>query len=73
MHVKKFIATAMYFEREKAKAPVVEVVAVAAPAKSEMLDRESVDEKFNRLMRESANSLQVSNGLLEQPHPADEK
>ena len=68
MHVKKFIATAMYFERENAqtKAPVT-VAAVDTKA------GETADQKFNRLMRESANSLQSSNTLLEQPHPADEK
>jgi len=68
MHVKKFIATAMYFEREEAKEKVSQEVAVVTPEVTE-----TVDQKFNRLMRQSANSLQVSNGLLEQPRSADEK
>jgi membrane-bound lytic murein transglycosylase MltF len=68
MHVKKFIATTKYFEQEEAKPAVSQGVAVMTSVSAE-----TVDQKFNHLMRESATSLQVSNGLLEQPRSADEK
>jgi membrane-bound lytic murein transglycosylase D len=62
MHVKKFIATAIYFERDnvqpKAQALVVQA-SVVKPAVAE-----SQDEKFRRLMKESAQSLQSSNDLM---------
>jgi len=71
-HVKKFIATAYYFERENsggtagtaATAPVQQQVtgSIAANLKK---TPESDDVKFNRLMKESATSLKASNELLE--------
>jgi membrane-bound lytic murein transglycosylase D len=69
-HVKKFIATAWYFEDNRAKtspqpAPVVmqvrQVSAVIKPNPAQ----ESANERFARLMAESANSLTASNELLE--------
>jgi len=54
-HVKKFIATAYYFERENN-------TDIAATLKKAP---ESDDIKFNRLMNESATSLKASNELLE--------
>ena len=69
LHVKKFIATAYYFEGPGKTEPsdydqpsvVVRTVAVrqAAP-----LD-ETADEKFNRIMKESAHALKDSKELLE--------
>ncbi|HVU98372.1 MAG TPA: lytic transglycosylase domain-containing protein [Puia sp.] len=53
MHVKKFIATAMYFEKQDEDKP-----APTAP------ETETDDEKFSRLMRESASSLEVSRHQL---------
>jgi len=65
-HVKKFIATAFYFEgAEKASQrskPDVQLVSVAIRATSPAV--ESDDDKFMRLMMESAKSLQTSNELL---------
>lgn len=69
MHVKKFIATVWYFERDNVK-PQAQVTAlvIARPAANE-----SADQKFSRLMRESASALNSSNSLLEPAHPASEK
>jgi len=61
MHVKKFIATAYYFEKQdrlRAQAAGIAMVN-AAP-----LAPETDDEKFSRLMRESASSLEVSRHQL---------
>jgi Transglycosylase SLT domain len=73
MHVKKFIATAYYFENaDKTPAPQVET-AVARVSPTYTTDRptpastaaqESATEKFARLMQESAKSLKTSNDLL---------
>ena len=66
MHVKKFIATAYYFEGKGAGGRVVkpmpDVRVVSAPVLAPA--SESPDEKFNRLMKESARSLQASNELM---------
>jgi len=66
MHVKKFIATAYYFEGNgagsRAAKPMPDARVVSAPVFSPM--NESPDEKFNRLMKESAKSLQASNELM---------
>jgi membrane-bound lytic murein transglycosylase D len=70
MHVKKFIATAYYFENadKTNAAPRVET-AVARVSPSYTTDKptpvqESATEKFARLMNESAKSLKTSNDLL---------
>ncbi|HUB61104.1 MAG TPA: lytic transglycosylase domain-containing protein [Puia sp.] len=65
-HVKKFIATAYYFElAEKADAaPKSDIRLVSAPARTSTSATESDDDKFNRLMTESAQSLKASNELL---------
>jgi len=60
MHVKKFIATAMYFERDSVQTKATEVaITNPKPALAE-----SSDEKFRRLMKESAQSLRSSNDLI---------
>jgi hypothetical protein len=61
MHVKKFIATATYFERDSVQPKPLAVVAKASvkPAVAE-----SPDERFHRLMNESAQSLKASNELM---------
>ncbi|HMH33172.1 MAG TPA: lytic transglycosylase domain-containing protein [Puia sp.] len=68
-YVKKFIATAYYFEGAGNK-PVV-ATKKTPPARDLPVATkralESTDEKFRRLMKESANSLQKSNELLD-PH-----
>jgi hypothetical protein len=69
-HVKKFIATAYYFEgADSAKtapattpAPIASYVAMQPKVKQA---QESPDERFNRLMKESATSLKASNELLD--------
>jgi membrane-bound lytic murein transglycosylase MltF len=67
-HVKKFIATAYYFEAaEKAEAaalakPVVRLV--SAPVRVAVQADESDDDRFQRLMTESAQSLKASNELM---------
>jgi membrane-bound lytic murein transglycosylase D len=65
-HVKKFIATAYYFEGiEKARPsaqPSVQLVSV--PIRQASPVTESNEEKFQRLMTESAQSLKASNELL---------
>lgn len=69
-HVKKFIATAYYFENADKTAPTTKVeTAVARVNPSYTTDKptsaqESADEKFARLMKESAQSLKSSNDLL---------
>ncbi|HEY8970964.1 MAG TPA: lytic transglycosylase domain-containing protein [Puia sp.] len=71
-HVKKFIATAYYFEREN-NAGATSTAVAAAPqqqatgsiAATLKKAPESDDVKFNRLMKESATSLKASNELLE--------
>jgi membrane-bound lytic murein transglycosylase D len=70
LHVKKFIATAYYFENadKTPQVPKIET-AVARVSPSYTTDRpvspqESADEKFARLMKESAQSLKASNDLL---------
>ncbi len=60
-HVKKFIATAYYFEGADSAKPKMET----GPKQTQ----ESADEKFNRIMRASANSLQRSHELLAVDHP----
>jgi membrane-bound lytic murein transglycosylase D len=66
-HVKKFIATALYFEAAEKAAPSVkpEAQLVSAPVRAAVLAGESDDEKFQRLMMESAESLKASNELLD--------
>jgi membrane-bound lytic murein transglycosylase D len=66
MHVKKFIATAYYFEGANS-IPPQPVVVRAAPMKSGPALQESANERFNRLMQESARSLKESNDLLGAP------
>jgi hypothetical protein len=67
-HVKKFIATAFYFEAaEKAEASASakpEVRLVSLPVRAAVADRESDEDKFQRLMTESAQSLKASNELM---------
>src|ERR1700735_5574850 len=75
MHVKKFIATAYYFENAdktpaapKAQTGIVRTVAakvnpVCATDRPNP-SQDSADEKFARLMQESAKSLKASNDLL---------
>jgi membrane-bound lytic murein transglycosylase D len=69
-HVKKFIATAYYFENADKTTPVPKIeTAVARVSPTYTTDRpvsaqESADEKFARLMKESAQSLKASNDLL---------
>lgn len=53
MHVKRFIATALYFEREGVKAKA-----------AERAGQENSDEKFHRLMKESEQSLRSSSELV---------
>jgi membrane-bound lytic murein transglycosylase D len=70
-HVKKFIATAWYFEgAEKARLAAAkpgsqDVRLVSAPVRATVPADESDDEKFQRLMTESAQSLKASNDLLD--------
>jgi membrane-bound lytic murein transglycosylase D len=67
-HVKKFIATAYYFE-VTAKAnpsprPTIQTVSAKVRENSPVPAQESDNEKFERLMIESAKSLKASNELL---------
>jgi Transglycosylase SLT domain len=67
-YVKKFIATAYYFENETTPKAIAkqEQVPVKEPVKVQSIPiKESTDDKFRRLMKESAQSLQKSNELLE--------
>jgi len=77
-HVKKFIATAYYFERGNntgaANTAVAANTSVAIPAQQQVTGSttaplkktaESDDERFTRLMKESATSLKASNELLD--------
>jgi membrane-bound lytic murein transglycosylase D len=67
-HVKKFIATAYYFEAaEKAEAAASaksNVRLVSGPARVAVPADESGEDKFQRLMTESAQSLKTSNELM---------
>ena len=63
MHVKKFIATAYYFEGADTTRPQP-VAAMAAPTKMGPVIQESANDRFSRLMQESARSLKESNDLL---------
>lgn len=75
-HVKKFIATTYYFEGSEAiKTPDVQQpvkpvsrepknMPVPADSKNPGVIEETANERFNRLMRESAESLATSNDLL---------
>jgi len=65
-HVKKFIATAYYFENtNKDTVNTAPVAAVQqTPKKAPYAVLESSDDRFNRLMKESAGSLKASNELL---------
>jgi membrane-bound lytic murein transglycosylase D len=70
LHVKKFIATAYYFERAGNRSAVTSPVPAAAPVRpipavaSRPL-QETENEKFARLMMQSAQSLKASNEALE--------
>jgi hypothetical protein len=69
-HVKKFIATAYYFETMEKKdaqngaSAVIQVKATVAPAMNPKGSSESDDQKFARLMNESAAALKASNETL---------
>jgi membrane-bound lytic murein transglycosylase D len=69
-HVKKFIATAWYFEgadtvtRPQSLPTASNLPNRLTPDNKPQTTPESADEKFNRLMRESANSLRTSHELL---------
>jgi len=70
LHVKKFIATAYYFEgadstaTSPAPAPAPMVTYAVSQNKSKDT-QESANERFSRLMKESAQSLKTSSNLLE--------
>jgi membrane-bound lytic murein transglycosylase MltF len=65
-HVKKFIATAYYFEAEGygVTGPVMQKAAPVNPV-SPVGFPESVNDRFHRLMEESARSLRTSKEILE--------
>jgi hypothetical protein len=66
-HVKKFIATAYYFERADSVNTLPAATATAAPVTPERPatpTNESANDRFKRLMLESAQSLKASNELL---------
>jgi membrane-bound lytic murein transglycosylase MltF len=63
-HVKKFIATAYYFEGTAAAHPVVKTQPASFSAPLAVAKNESDNEKFQRLMTESAQSLKASKELL---------
>jgi hypothetical protein len=66
-HVKKFIATDYYFNEAAGNShlPKAQLAAPSIHAENRPKHiQESPDDKFSRLMRESANSLQKSNELL---------
>jgi membrane-bound lytic murein transglycosylase D len=69
-HVKKFIATAWYFEgadtttRPQSLPTASNLPNRPTPDNKPQTTPESADEKFNRLMRESASSLRTSHELL---------
>ena len=70
-HVKKFIATAYYFERADSLATVpavapAPIVNYAVSKNKPQETQESANEKFSRLMKESAGSLKTSSELLDQ-------
>jgi membrane-bound lytic murein transglycosylase D len=68
MHVKRFIATAYYFERADSVATTVTQTKTTASLAQTTPYRfsagETPDEKFTRLMKESATSLKTSHELL---------
>lgn len=74
MHVKRFIATAYYFERADSLNRIREAQAISTQTRTtasfaqstpiRTLAGETADEKFNRLMKESATSLKTSHELL---------
>jgi membrane-bound lytic murein transglycosylase D len=73
-HVKKFIATALYFESNKRiktspqpASAVIQVKQVIPVTKPNPV-QESANERFARLMTESASSLKASHELLEIPN-----
>lgn len=61
-HVKKFIATAYYFEGTAAAHPAVKTPTGATGAVAAVVETDN--DKFQRLMQESAKSLKTSNELL---------
>ena len=63
-HVKKFIATAYYFEGPGEPGGKAAVQLVSMPVRAAAPANESNDEKFQRLMMESAQSLKASKELL---------
>jgi urease alpha subunit len=72
-HVKKFIATTYYFEGSQGiNAPVQPAMPAACASDNMPVSAnpnnpalvETTNERFNRLMRESAKSLKESNDLL---------
>lgn len=70
-HVKRFIATAYYFERADSLAAVppvapAPIVNYAVMKNKPQETQESTNEKFSRLMKESAGSLKTSSDLLDQ-------
>lgn len=65
-HVKKFIATAYYFESMAKSDSPNPAKSIAAPTSGPA--PESTSDKFNRLMTESAASLKASNELMTQPN-----
>ncbi|HEY4209169.1 MAG TPA: lytic transglycosylase domain-containing protein [Puia sp.] len=81
-HVKKFIATAYYFERadsaNKVNTTGIAATSVTAPSQPQVaatlaaplkkVTSETADDKFSRLMKESATSLKASNELLDTPN-----
>jgi membrane-bound lytic murein transglycosylase D len=66
LHVKKFIATAYYFEGADSLAAAQAPSANYAAAQTRPKEtQESANEKFSRLMKESAQSLKTSGNMLE--------
>lgn len=63
-HVKRFIATAYYFEGADSVNAAQQIPRPLYAGPRLQQTQESADEKFQRVMRESANSLQRSNELL---------
>lgn len=63
-HVKRFIATAYYFEGADSVNTAQQISRPINAGPRLQQTQESADEKFQRVMRESANSLQRSNELL---------
>lgn len=66
LHVKKFIATAYYFENSDSPAAAPAPLANYAASQNKQNEtQESTNTKFSRLMKESAQSLKTSGNLLE--------